>query len=111
MAKVKKEKHVLAVKDFEKTFDEILSGKMVMPKPKEEYQQIKDGVTQKCTTYSGLGKFIRQNRFNKKDCMHFWENLITEGYILVTVEISNADENFMENACDGKNLKYVAKAK
>ncbi len=101
-------KYILAVKDYDKTISAIISGKMIMPVGTSEYKTLFSEVTNKCDDYVDLKKFIKVSKFAKKDCMHYWEGLLSLGYTLVIVEYDANNENEVEVMCDNEAIKYIS---
>lgn len=108
MAK-KKNRYVVAVKDYDNTVKVITEGKKLMPKEASAYKDFFDGVIASCADLNGLAKFIKKTKFSKKDCMHYWEGLITLGYTIVLFAYDTDDENFVENACDNELIKFISR--
>lgn len=101
-------KYIIAVKDYDNTVKKLVAGKLNMERDAKVYKDIFDGVIFTCNSYEGLKKFIKQNKYNKKDCMHYWEGLVTADSTLVTFEYDAEDENFIENSCDNDNIVYIS---
>ncbi|MBN2853305.1 MAG: hypothetical protein JXQ23_11280 [Clostridia bacterium] len=101
-------KNIIAVKDFENTAKKIASGALRMDKEPSVYKSLFDNVMFSCDNVDELKKFIKQNKFKSKDCMHYWEGLIVGGSTLITTTYDTTDENFVENTCDNNNLIYIA---
>ena len=108
MAK-KKNRYVVAIKDFEDSAKVITEGRKLMPKEPSVYKDIFDGVITSCSELDGLAKFIKKTKFAKKDCMHYWEGLITLGFTLLLFQYDTDDENFIENACDNEIVKFISR--
>ncbi|MFO7611541.1 MAG: hypothetical protein R6W99_03510 [Clostridia bacterium] len=108
MAKKKITKFILAVKDYEKTVEMVTSGKKNMPKEASVYEEFFNNVVNKCSDFAGLKKFVRASKFSKKDCMHYWEGLMTLNFTLVIISYNKGDENFVENACDNELIKFIS---
>lgn len=109
MAKMKKDKFILAVKNYDNTLQAICDGKIVMPREKEVYRQLFENVANVCGNHKGLKKFARKNKFDTVNVKHYWDNLVTESHTLVAIWFSHLDENFVETCCDNKNIKYLSK--
>jgi len=109
MAKKKIDKYVIAVKDFEETAKKITDGKVLMPKEASVYKDMFDGLILSCASLDDLKKFIKKTKFSKKDCMHYWEGLITLDYTLLLFEYDTDDENFVENSCDNGDVKFISR--
>lgn len=107
MAK-KNSKYIMAVKDYENTVKMLIEGKKVMPREASVYEELFDNVIAKCSTFDELKKFIKASKYSKKDCMHYWEGLLTLGYTLIIVDYKAGDENFVENTCDNELIKYIS---
>lgn len=107
MAK-KQNKYIIAVKEFDKTAKMIADGKL-MPREASVYKDFFDGVVASCDEFNGLKKFIKKTKFSKKDCMHYWEGLLTLDFTLMMFEYDTDDENFVENACDNELVKFISR--
>jgi hypothetical protein len=107
MAKKVSKKYVLAVKDYENTMKAVTGGQKVMPKEAEIYKDIFSNVVMTCAEFSCLKKFIKKTKLPKKECMHYWEGLLTLDYTLVLIQYDTEDDNFIETACDNELIKYV----
>ncbi len=101
-------KYIMAVKDYENTLKMVTEGKKVMPREASVYSDFFNNVVKSCSTLDGLNKFIKASKFAKKDCMHYWEGLMTLGFTLVIVDYGAEDENFVENSCDNELIKYIS---
>ncbi len=107
MAKKKAKRYVLAVKDYENTVKMVTEGQKLMPKEPEVYKEIFDSIVMKCSDFSDLKKFVKKSKIPKKECMHYWEGLLTLDYTLIMIEYDTENENFVETACDNELIKYV----
>jgi len=101
-------KYIMAVKDYEETVKLLTEGGKVMPREASVYSDLFSNVVIKCSNFDELKKFIKVSKYSKKDCMHYWEGLLTLGYTLVIVDYEAEDENFVENTCDNEILKYIS---
>ncbi|MDX1359732.1 MAG: hypothetical protein R3232_12935 [Clostridia bacterium] len=99
--------YIIAVKDYENTVKAIAGGK-VMPREASVYADFFNNVVTSCDSFDGLKKFIRASKFSKKDCMHYWEGLLSLNYTLIITEYVSDDENFVENSCDNELLKFIS---
>lgn len=107
MAK-KKTKYIISVKDYETTLKKLISGDIVTIKTPDVYKALFTNVVYKCDSMEELKKFIKKNKYNKKDCSHYWESLVTGGQTLVTLTYDTDDENFVENCCDNTHTTYIS---
>lgn len=107
MAK-KVNKYIMAVKDYENTVKMVSEGRKIMPREASVYKDLFSNVVTSCSTLSGLKKFIKASKFAKKDCMHYWEGLLTLDYTLVIVDYEPEDENFVENTCDNELIIFIS---
>lgn len=101
-------KYIMAVKDYENTMKMVTEGKKVMPREASVYSELFSNVVITCSKFENLKKFIKASKFSKKDCMHYWEGLLTLDYTLVIVDYDAEDENFVENTCDNELIKYIS---
>lgn len=101
-------KYILAVKDYEETVKMLTEGKKVMPREADVYSDFFNNVVIKCSKFEELNKFIKASKFSKKDCMHYWEGLLTLDYTLIIVLYEDGDENFVEGSCDNELLKFIS---
>jgi hypothetical protein len=107
MAK-KNNKYIIAVKDYENTVKTLSKENKSMPRDASVYIDLFNNVETSCSDIAGLKKFIRASKFAKKDCMHYWEGLMTLDYTLIITEYDSDDENFVENSCDNELLKFIS---
>jgi len=107
MAK-KQTKYIIAVKDYENTVKKLISGEINTGRDADVYKTLFDNVLFSCSNMSELKKYIKKNKYNKKDCEHYWESLLSNNKTLITVTYDTDDENFIENTCDNEYLTYVS---
>ncbi|MDX1357573.1 MAG: hypothetical protein R3232_01955 [Clostridia bacterium] len=107
MAK-KNDKYIIAVKDYENTVKALSKDDKSMPRDASVYIDLFNNVVKSCSDMAGLKKFIKASKFAKKDCIHYWEGLMTLGYTLIITEYESDDENFVENSCENDRLKFIS---
>lgn len=101
-------KYVMAVREYDSTVKMITEGRKIMPKEAKIYTEFFDNVIASCSELAGLKKFIKTSKFAKKECIHYWEGLITLNYTIIIIEYDTDDENFVENACDNELIKFIS---
>lgn len=106
----KNKRYVLAVKDYENTVKKVTDGSRLMPAEPSIYKDIFDSVVEKCADFNCLKRFIRKTKIPRKECIHYWEGLISLGHTLILIEYDAANENLVENACDNELIQYVCSA-
>ena len=101
--------YIMAVKDYDNTVKAATSGAKLMPREASVYNDFFNNVVTSCSSFDGLKKFIKASKFSKKDCMHYWEGLLTLDYTLVIINYVAEDENFVENSCDNELIKFISR--
>ncbi len=107
MAK-KETKYIVAVKDYENTIKNLADGTIKMERAASIYKALFENVLFTCDSYLGLKKFIKQNKYNKKDCAHYWEGLLASGHTIATLLYDTDDENFVETCCDNETVIFIS---
>jgi hypothetical protein len=103
-------KYVIAVKGIDGLLNGLEKGNIRLPGKVEDYKKLFASSTAKQSEIKGLGKFIKKLGLVKKDCILYWEGLITDGYTLTDV-ICEGGDNALRPLCDGENIKYLTDAK
>ena len=107
--------YIMAVLDYEKTVKMLTEGKTegkkVMPRGASVYSDFFNNVVASCSTLGGLKKFIKASKLAKKDCLHYWEGLVTLNFTLVIIEYVSEDENYVENSCDNELIKFISRVR
>ena len=104
-------KYIMAVSDYENTVKMLTEGKKVMPREASVYSDFFNNVVASCSTLAGLKKFIKASKLAKKDCLHYWEGLITLNFTLVIIDYVSEDENYVENSCDNELIKFISRVR
>ena len=98
--------YVVAVKDFEKTMEDIASGKMYVHTYQDEYPAILNNNIAKCSSHKDIRKFIKQTKQTKKEVKHYWESMISNGYTLFQVKYEK-DSPRIEAMFNSNILKFI----
>jgi len=109
---IKKEKnrHIVAVLDYDKSIKSMREGSFYLPYDKEVYFKLFEKDSIKINSLKELGSFIKASRKIKSDVIHFWEGLISEGYTLLNVKYAEKSPS-IENLCNNGSIKYIADVK
>jgi|GEM_PF-395286 len=107
-SKKEEKSYIVAVKDYEKTMEDIASGKIYVSSYKDEYPQILNNAKAKVSEMKEVKKLIKMSKQNKKEVRHYWESLISNGYTLFYVT-QEKEEPTIETLFNNNTLKFVCK--
>jgi uncharacterized protein (UPF0335 family) len=107
-SKKEEKSYIVAVKDYEKTMEDISSGKLYVSSYKDEYPEVLDKAKAKVSDMKDVKKLIKMSKQNKKEVRHYWESLISNGYTLFMVT-QEKEEPTIEALFNNNTLKFVCK--
>ena len=83
--RIQENQFIIAVKDLEATEKALQTEKISLPFEKSLYRDLLATSKNKADKMKDLSKFIKSQKKSKGEVKHYWENLITEGYTLMSV--------------------------
>jgi len=98
--------YIMAIKDYSNTIKAIEDGSFHVPFNKDIYSKLLKNMASKVDDVKELGKFAKITKKDKKDVLHFWEGLISEGYTLLAVQYDVKSPSF-DKLCNNDTIKYV----
>ena len=107
--KVKKDRYIIAVKDYEATLKLMKEGKITLPFDNAIYLKLLGGQDSKVDNLNDLKKFIKTNNKVVKEVLHSWEGFITGGYTLMNVEYLEKAPS-LDKLCTRDTVKFVYNA-